>query len=105
MERFSACTVLGSAVIRLPQLRASAAAAAEMAAVVERASKLPVQSLGGAWPCYRHIRLAAWAFECRVDDSEIGQFEQSPGDHFEGQFEGQNGASERSSEPVPAGVS
>ena len=51
------------------------------------------------------MRLAARVFECRVDDCEGGQFEQSPGDHYEGQFEGQNGASERSSEPVPACVS
>ncbi len=25
---------------------------------------------------------------CRVDDCEIGQFEQLAGDHFDGQFEG-----------------
>jgi len=44
-------------------------------------------------------------FERRVDDSEIRRFEQLREDHFEGQFEGQNGASRGSCEPVPASVS
>ena len=44
-------------------------------------------------------------FERRVDDGEIRRFEQLREDHFEGQFEGQNGASRGSCEPVPASVS
>jgi hypothetical protein len=40
-----------------------------------------------------------------VDDGEIRRFEQLREDHFEGQFEGQNGASRGSCEPVPASVS
>jgi hypothetical protein len=44
-------------------------------------------------------------FECRVDDYEIVRSGQSLGDHYEGQFEGQIGASECLSEPVPACVS
>jgi hypothetical protein len=49
----------------------------------------------------------AWprAFERRVDDGKIRRFEQLQEDHFEGQFEGQNGASRGSCEPVPACVS
>jgi hypothetical protein len=39
-------------------------------------------------------------FECSVDDDEIKRFGQLLGDHHEGQFEGQNGASERLCEPV-----
>ena len=45
------------------------------------------------------------AFECRVDDCESGRYGQPPGDHDEGQFEGQNGASGRLSELVAARVS
>jgi hypothetical protein len=45
------------------------------------------------------------AFECSVDDDEIGRFEQLLGDHHEGQFEGQNGARECLCEPVSACVS
>jgi hypothetical protein len=45
------------------------------------------------------------AFERRVDDGKIRRFEQAQEDHFEGQFEGQNGASRGSCEPAPACVS
>jgi len=54
---------------------------------------------------HRLHRLAAGAFECRLDGCEIGWFGRPLGGHFEGQFEGQNGASECLPEPVPAGVS
>jgi hypothetical protein len=49
--------------------------------------------------------LVVWALEGRVDSREIGQFRQFPGDHYEGQFEGQNGANVCLSEPVSACVS
>jgi hypothetical protein len=54
--------------------------------------------------CWRH-RPAARAFECRVDDYESGRYGLPPGDHDEGQFEGQNGAGECLSELAPACVS
>jgi hypothetical protein len=40
-----------------------------------------------------------------VDGCEIGQFRTTSGDHYEGQFEGQNGARECLREPVSACVS
>jgi hypothetical protein len=53
------------------------------------------------------LGIFAWprAFERRVDDGKIRRFEQLQEDHFEGQFEGQNGASERQSGLAPASVS
>ena len=33
-------------------------------------------------------------FDCRVGDCESDRYEQPQGDHYEGQFEGQNGAGE-----------
>ena len=53
------------------------------------------------------LAIFAWRrpFECRVDGGEIRRFELLREDHFEGQFEGQNGASRGSCEPVPACVS
>jgi hypothetical protein len=67
--------------------------------------KLPVESRGGQGDAATgHIRVPL-AFERRVDDGKIRRFEQLQEDHFEGQNEGQNGASKGSCEPVPACVS
>lgn len=48
-------------------------------------------------PCDR-----ARAFECMVYHRQLKQSGESPGDHLEGQFEGQNGAGERLCELAPA---
>jgi len=51
--------------------------------------------LGGLWPLLPGA--VVWlprVFDCRVDDCESDRYEQPQGDHYEGQFEGQNGASE-----------
>jgi hypothetical protein len=51
---------------------------------------------------------AAWGRlgpNLRADGCGIGRCEHQQGDHYEGQFEGQNGASVRLSEPVSARVS
>ncbi len=80
-------------------------AAGEMAVMGGEASEAPGAVVGGRGRCYRHVRPAAWVFECRVDDCGSGQLEQPPGDHYEGQFEGQNGAGEGLSGLVPARVS
>ena len=48
-------------------------------------------------PCDR-----ARAFECMVYHRQLKQSGESPGDHLEGQFEGQNGAGERQCELAPA---
>jgi hypothetical protein len=45
--------------------------------------------------CYKHRAARKQAFECTVYHCHIRQFDESPGDHLEGHFEGQNGASER----------
>jgi hypothetical protein len=50
-------------------------------------------------------RCRGQAFECMVGDCRIRQFGESPADHFEGQFEGQNGASGRQCELAAASVS
>jgi hypothetical protein len=49
------------------------------------------------WPC-RHSNVVSMIVRS-------GGFEESPGDHFEGHFEGQNAASERQSELATASVS
>jgi hypothetical protein len=54
--------------------------------------------------CYRHRAARARTFECMVCHCQVRQFDASPGDHFEGQFEGQNGASGCLSKPVAACV-
>jgi hypothetical protein len=43
--------------------------------------------------------------ECMVGHGEIRLFEELPGDHFEGHFEGQNAASGRQFKLAAAGVS
>jgi len=67
--------------------------------------RLPVGSRGGRGDAATGIFAWPRAFERRVDDGKIRRFGQLQEDHFEGQFEGPNSASEGSSEPVPACVS
>ena len=51
-------------------------------------------------PCGR-----ARIFECMAYHCQLRQSGESPGDHLEGQFEGQNGAGKRQCELAPASVS
>ena len=59
---------------------------------------------GIIWPLLQVPR-GAQTLECMVGHCEIRLFEELPGDHFEGHFEGQNTASGRQSELAAAGVS
>ena len=45
----------------------------------------------GSWPLLQTPCGGAQSLECTVCHCQIAQFDESPGDHFEGQFEGQNG--------------
>lgn len=64
--------------------------------------RVPLESRGGRGDAATGIFAWPQAFERRVDGGEVRRFEQLQEAHFEGQFEGQNGASRGLSEPVAA---